>query len=136
MRPNRALWVALLVFGLAAAAFHLKQSGADASLMPPCVLYNATGLHCVGCGMTRATHAALNGRFAEAFFHNPLGVILLPIAVLAIALEAIAWVRGRSGGPRIRPGRRGLWAMVAIILVYGVLRNIPYWPFTILAPGA
>lgn len=86
--------------------------------------------------MTRAVHAGLNGRFVEAFFHNPLGVILLPVAALAIALEAIAWVRGRSGGPRIRMGMRGLWTLVVLILGYWVLRNIPYWPFTILAPGA
>lgn len=136
MRPNRALWVALLVLGLASAAFHLRQNGAEASFLPPCVLYQATSLHCAGCGMTRATHAALNGRFTEAFSHNPLGIILLPIALFAIALEVIAWVRGRPGGPRLRLGRRGLWALVVLILAYWVLRNIPYWPFTILAPGA
>ena len=136
MRPNRALWVALLVLGLAGAAFHLRQNSAGASFLPPCVLYQVTRLHCVGCGMTRATHAALNGRFTEAFFHNPLGIILLPIALFAIAVEVIAWVRGRPDGPRLRLGRGGLWALVVLVLAFWVLRNIPYWPFTILAPGA
>ncbi len=126
----------MLVFALAAAAFHLRKNGTDIAFLPPCVLYNSTGLHCVGCGMTRATHAALHGRFAEAFSHNPLGVVLVPAALLAIALEILAWVRGRPGGPRVRIGRRGLWALVAVILVYWVLRNIPFYPFTILAPGA
>ena len=86
--------------------------------------------------MTRATHAALHGRFIEAFLHNPLGFVLMPIALFAIALEIVAWVRGRSGGPRLRLGRRGFWVLVSLILIFWVLRNIPYKPFTILAPGS
>lgn len=136
MHPNRALWVALLVFALALAAFHLRQNGTDIAFLPPCFFHKTTGLHCVGCGMTRSVHAALNGRFTEAFFHNPLGVVLLPAAALAIALELVAWARRRPGGPRVRIGKRGLWCLVATILIYWVLRNIPFWPFTILAPGA
>lgn len=86
--------------------------------------------------MTRATHAALHGRFIEAFLHNPLGFVLLPVVLVAITLELLVWVRGRPGGPRLRMGRNGFWALVALILVFWVLRNIPFWPFTILAPGA
>jgi predicted ferric reductase len=136
MRGNRALWASLLVLVLAIAAFHLRQNGVQASLMPPCLFHKVTGLHCVGCGMTRATHAALHGRFIEAFLHNPLGFVLMPIALFAIALEIVAWVRGRSGGPRLRLGRRGFWVLVSLILIFWVLRNIPYKPFTILAPGS
>lgn len=135
MHANRALWASLLILGLAIAAFHLRQNGAQASFLPPCLFHKATGLHCVGCGMTRATHAALHGRFIEAFLHNPLGFVLLPVALIAIALETLAWVRGRSGGPRLRMGRRGFWALASFIFVFWVLRNIPFWPFTILAPG-
>lgn len=135
MRRNRALWASLLVFGLAFAAFHLWQRGVDATFLPPCLFHKTTGLHCAGCGMTRATHAALHGRFFEAFLHNPLGVLLLPLVFLAIALEIFSWVRGRAGYPRLRIGRKGFWTLVALILTFWVLRNIPLAPFTILAPG-
>jgi hypothetical protein len=136
MSPNRALLVALGVLVLAMAAFHLRTQGPQASLLPPCVFHRVTGLHCVGCGMTRATHAALNGRMFEAFAHNPLGMVLLPVALIAAALELLAWARGKPGGPRLRPGRRGLWWLVALIFAFWVLRNVPAWPFTLLAPGA
>jgi hypothetical protein len=136
MHANRALWVALGVLVLAMAAFHLRQNGPQASILPPCLFHKATGLHCVGCGMTRATHAALNGRFATAFSYNPLGVILLPIALFGIALELLAWVRGKPGGPRLTVSRRGMWMLLWLILAFWILRNIPFWPFTILAPGA
>jgi len=136
MRRNRALWASLLVLGVAFAAFHLRQNGADASFLPPCLFYKTTGLHCVGCGMTRATHAALHGRFVEAFLHNPLGFILLPVALVVIGLELFAWIRGKSGTPRLRMGRKAFWLLVSLIFSFWVLRNIPVWPFTILAPGA
>jgi len=136
MHANRALWVALGVLVLAVAAFHLRQNGAQGSLLPPCLFYKATGLHCVGCGMTRATHAALNGRFLEAFLHNPLGVVLLPIAGLGIALELVAWVRENPGGLRLRARPRVLWLLVWLVVGFWIFRNIPFWPFTILAPGA
>jgi hypothetical protein len=31
-------------------------------------------------------------------------------------------------------GRFG-WAIMCILLIFGVIRNIPYWPFTELAPS-
>ncbi len=136
MRSNRALWVALLALGVVAGAFHLRHNDAEAAWLPPCAFYETTGLHCAGCGMTRASHAALNGRFAEALSHNPLGIILLPLVLLAVALEAAAWMLGHPGGPRVRIGMRGMWVLVAMVLGYWLLRNIPYWPFTLLAPGA
>lgn len=136
MHPNRALMMALGVLVLVLAAVHLRQSGPQGSLLPPCLFHKFTGLHCVGCGMTRATHAALNGRLVEAFSHNPLGIILLPIASFGIALELLAWVRGSSGGPRLRTGRYGLWVLLWVVVSFWVLRNIPFWPFTILAPGS
>lgn len=136
MHPNRALGVALGVLVLVVAAVHLRQSGPQSSFMPPCLFHKFTGLHCVGCGMTRATHAALNGRFVEAFQYNPLGIFLLPLALFGIALEILAWVRGSTGGPRLRMGRTGLWVLFWLVLGFWVLRNIPVWPFTILAPGS
>ena len=39
---------------------------------PRCVFKASTGLDCPGCGLTRASHAVLHGRFADAWRLNPL----------------------------------------------------------------
>ncbi|MBN1268833.1 MAG: hypothetical protein JXB04_04540 [Kiritimatiellae bacterium] len=54
---------------------------------------------------------------------NPLMVAFLPILALLLARPGWAykpWVP---------------WAVFAVLMVYGVLRNVPVWPFTWLAPG-
>ncbi|BCX49945.1 conserved hypothetical protein [Haloferula helveola] len=99
-----------------------------------CVLNDATGIHCPGCGMTRATHAALEGRFADAFRFNPLGVILLPIALLALVPEVIAWVKGEPPKWRVPVGKRGGIALAVLVIGFMVLRNLPWMPFRLLAP--
>lgn len=84
--------------------------------------------------MTRAAHAMLHGRIAEAFRYNPVGMILFPAAMLGIGLELAGWVRGKPLPPRFRIGGRLAWGIAGVLLVFWVLRNIPVWPFTLLAP--
>jgi len=135
MRADRALWVTLGVLGLVIAAFSLRQSGPSGlPWLPPCFFHHWTGLDCAGCGMTRAAHAALNGEIAKAFRFNPMGMILLPLAVFALALEAIGWVRGKPLPYRLNLGAKTGWVLVVVILSFWLLRNIPAWPFTLLAP--
>lgn len=134
MRPDRALWVALLALAVVFGVFHVRSAGPSGALLPECAFQKLTGLHCAGCGMTRATHAALHGRPGEAFRHNPLGVILFPLAGIFIAMELIHWARGRAGAPRMRPGYRVLGSLLALVLLFMVLRNLPYAPFVWLAP--
>jgi hypothetical protein len=135
MHANRALLVALGVLGLAYSAVLLRENGpAGVPWLPGCTIRSVTGLDCAGCGMTRATHALLHGRIMEAFRFNPVGLVLLPAALVALALEVAGWVRGRPLPWRLRPGPRAIWALVAVILAFTVLRNIPMWPLTLLSP--
>jgi len=135
MRGERALWVALGVLGLSFAAFSLKQNGpAGLPWMPPCLFNRLTGLLCPGCGMTRATWAGFNGNVAQAFRFNPLGMILLPLAALALTIEVIGWVRGRPLPFRLHLGLKSGGVLVGMIFLFWIMRNIPEWPFTLLAP--
>lgn len=136
LHPGRAVWVALGVLALAWAAVELRQRGpGGVAFLPGCLLRQTTGLLCPGCGMTRASHAFLNGRITEAFRLNPLGMVLLPTALIGIGIGLIAWVRGRQPTRRSTPGARVTWLIVATILAFGILRNLPWWPFTLLSPG-
>lgn len=84
--------------------------------------------------MTRAAWACLDGNFAQAFRLNPLLMTLLPLAVLAFMIEILGWVRGRPLPFRLHLGRKSGGLLVAILVLFWILRNIPVWPFTLLAP--
>lgn len=127
----------MVVLGLCIAlllAFALYRLGPSARWFPGCLLHKLTGLDCPGCGMTRAVHATLHGRLGEAFRFNPVGMVLLPAALIGLGLELLGWVRGKPLPLQFRAGGRWGWWIVGGLLVFWILRNIPTWPFTLLAP--
>lgn len=111
------------------AAWLLRTHGPQGLGLPGCPFHRLTGLDCPGCGLTRATYAGMQGRFAEAFRLNPLGVILLPVAALGLALEVTAWVTQNPGSPRWKLSSKEARALLVLLLVYWVVRNLPWWPF-------
>lgn len=135
MRRVRVLWIAMGVLILAVAAYLLRQNGPNGlPWLPGCMFHQLTGLHCPGCGMTRAAHAALHGKIGEAFRYNPVGMVLLPLAFVGVGIELVGWAWGRPLPFRLNPGAKGAWCIVGVLITFWILRNIPLWPFTLLAP--
>ena len=101
----------------------------------PCIFYLLTGLYCPGCGAGRACYSILHLRFKDAFAYNPLMTILIPLICLYIAARLIDWMV--TGGNHVdkRISVKLLAWILVIVFVYGALRNIPVFPFTLLAPG-
>ena len=133
------VWVAVGVgvaglCGLGVAAWILRERG-PVGFLPGCLFHRATGWHCPGCGMTRAAHAVLHGDIAGAFRSNPLGVVLLPLAAAGLGVEALGWVRGRPMLLRLQPGGMMARWRVGVVLASWLLRTLPWWPFSWLAPG-
>lgn len=99
---------------------------------PPCMFYAFTGHYCIGCGLTRALHALVHGDIVQAFSMNPLGLIvlgLIPLMVLWSANWQPRWLQ-----PLMR------WVMepklwLVLLPGYWIARNLPWFPFTLLAPG-
>jgi hypothetical protein len=86
------------------------------------MFHRTTGLLCPGCGSLRALHQLLHGHLAAAFRFNGLLVISLPF---------VAWFLGRFTLSKIKHQRMpsvkpaGLWAGLLILVVFGLLRNLP-----------
>jgi hypothetical protein len=135
MNPSRALVVALAVLVMAIFAtllYHRWPAGL--SWYPGCLFHKVTGLHCPGCGMTRAAYATLHGDLGRAFRMNPVGMVLLPVGMMALALESVGWIRNRPSRFHLNVGPKGAWALAWLVIAFWILRNIPVWPFTLLAP--
>ena len=127
----------LAVAGLAVLGgilFLIKTVNPTSSgLFPQCPLYALTGLSCPGCGATRGMHALLNGDFSTALNYNAMLVLFVPMIVYFLLNLVSVIVRGKTLGIGKLPPT-GIWSLAAVLLIFGVLRNLPFYPFTFLAP--
>jgi len=104
-----------------------------AGFFPVCPLYSLTGIHCPGCGLTRGFHALFHGDVLTALHFNALlPVFALVFGFLFVSLVLIA-VRGRGLSWRIFPPA-SLYGFLILAAAFFVLRNLPFYPFTLLAP--
>ncbi|UJP38922.1 DUF2752 domain-containing protein [Cellulomonas palmilytica] len=87
-----------------------------------CPLYAAAGLFCPACGGLRATHDLAHGDLAAAWAMNPLWVALVPVVVALWGWWAVRVARGRTAP--VLPSWSA-WVFLALLLVFGVLRNLP-----------
>jgi hypothetical protein len=97
----------------------------------PCVFHSLTGLYCPGCGMFRMACHLAHLRIGAAFACNPLGFIVLPCLTAVLVLQRFP--RGRAlvaKADRYAVTR----VLLAAVVAFWVLRNIPVFPFTLLAP--
>ncbi len=115
---------ALLVLGAAACVILLAvpPGSAHAKWLPRCMFHQLTGLYCPGCGATRALSAMLHCDLKSSLHNN---LLLFPL----LALIAVLIVK-----PEISLKRPVAIAIVAVVLLFTILRNIPVAPFKYLAP--
>jgi len=105
---------------------------ARAPFYPVCLFHKMTGLLCPGCGSLRAMHHLLHGEWALAFRCNPL---LIASGLVALALAARWVVQKRLGQTPATVWHPMLpWWFVAVIIVFGVLRNLPFAIFAWMSP--
>jgi hypothetical protein len=122
-RPAAAILAAAAgIAALLASVVLFLFDPALSRLFPPCLLHETTGLYCPGCGSLRSLHQLLHGHLERAFSLNPFLVLSLPFLISAPFLRK--WLY-RAWVP---------WAAFAVLVVYGILRNIPIRPFSLLAP--
>ncbi len=137
--PGRLLRRAAPVAGCVAVAVGTvivatHDPAASGSRFPACAFHSATGLWCPGCGLTRGLHALLDGHLGAALSSN----VFTPLAAVGIIWLLVAWICNAwdRPAPRLPDGvaRVVMIAGPALLLAYGVLRNIPLAPFRALAP--
>jgi hypothetical protein len=131
VRPGRAAAVAAVAL---TGALLLRQLDPTrpGGLLPPCPFFVLTGLYCPGCGTTRALHALAHFDLAGALAMNPLLVLCLPLMAWLLA-DLAGWRPAALAALRTRLTDARPWAVV--VIAYAVARNLPWPPFSWLAPG-
>jgi len=107
---------------------------ARSMIFPPCPLRYLTGLYCPGCGSLRAIHALLHGDLRRALSMNLLSVLLLPFIAYGLISEIHRHFRGRPMPGTWIPASY-IRVLLAVIVLFGIARNLPFHPFDWLAPG-
>lgn len=86
---------------------------------PLCVFHALTGLQCPGCGATRALYHLLHGDIRGAFRYNQLLFVMAPFFAVAAR-----W-------PRLLTKPSVAWTLAVVVIGYGIVRNLPFWPYPI-----
>lgn len=94
----------------------------------PCAIYQVTGLYCPGCGTMRALNALLQLDFAMALRYNLLTVVLSPVLMILLVLEAWYYLRGNQK-QRPRWEKPLVIVLIVLFLLFAMLRNLPGFAF-------
>jgi hypothetical protein len=129
-RTRALVYVGITLAGL---LFLRLFNPVTSGIYPPCLFHSLTGIYCPGCGATRALYQIVHGHPAAAFAMNPLFVILLPLLVYTLLSYALLGIRGR-GLPKFFVNPTFLKLLFWIAVAFGIIRNLPFYPFNLLAP--
>lgn len=103
------------------------------AFFPPCPLHAFTGLNCPGCGATRAAQELLHGHIRTALHLNAPLVLLVPVLLTIGLWQTLADNASERVQALVRQRWWG-WLILLLVLTFGIARNIPSYPFTLLAP--
>ncbi len=102
----------------------------------PCPFYYLTGFYCPGCGSQRAVHSLLHGDILGALRFNPLMVLTVPIIVYGLGIVLANWVFGTNYRFMLFYSKLFIYGLFGLAILFWIIRNIPIYPFNLLAPSS
>jgi hypothetical protein len=96
----------------------------DPGHYPVCPLLRLTGIYCPGCGGLRSAHAFIHGDLVAALGANALAVVGYFAFAVLWTVWVVSAVRGRPTRIVLRPVQ--MWSLGALVLVFTVVRNLPF----------
>ena len=132
-RRDRALYAIGAAAAVAGACLIYLVDPREPGNYPRCWFLYLTGCYCPGCGALRSMHQLLHGDIVSALGYNPYVMLLLPALLYYFGSRGLAayGVR-RLRRPRLSATK--IRILLAAIIAFWVLRNLPFEPFSILAP--
>ena len=131
---KKMLNIGLLVIIIGLAILFYLLDPAEHELFPKCVFHSLTGYHCPGCGSQRAIHSLVHLNFAGVVGNN---FLFLP-AILVVIYHYLRQPFNklfRWKLPNIFYFKSTPWIILGVVFVFWLLRNLSFFPFTVLAPN-
>ena len=122
----------IVLLGLVVLFYFLNP--VEHQIFPKCTFHSLTGYHCPGCGSQRAIHSLLHFNFKGVISNN---ILFLP-AMLLVLYHYIHPVLNRIFNwrlPNIFYYKKLPWMIFIVVILFWILRNLPYYPFSVLAPN-
>ncbi len=113
-----------IVVLISLALFYFMVDPEMSRIMPQCVFHRLTGYDCPGCGSQRMIHSLLHADFRSAWNHNPFLMIMIPVILFYTWLDLFPGKTPRLF--RIFHSPLMIAGLGAAIILWGVLRNIPF----------
>lgn len=133
-KPVKYTLIAFAVLiGLGFVYIYYKINPAGQDWMPKCPFHSMTGMHCPGCGSQRAIHDFLHGNIIDGFRHN----VLIGLGILVLFYKLVLIIRSKyypQKKKNLLYDPKTPWVIFIVIVSFWIMRNIPYEPFSFLAP--
>ena len=130
---NSTLKKTIFVIGIVLFVVIYKLFNPNQYFFPKCPVHLITGLYCPGCGSQRSLHAFLNFHILEAFSTNLLVGLLITATIFDILFYFLKLEKLRPVN-FLKTNRYISIVVLYLVIVFTILRNIPFYPFNILAP--
>jgi hypothetical protein len=115
--------------GLCCVAVWLGDPTTPGGSLPVCPTKALLGIDCPGCGGMRMLYSLLHGNIPAALHYNAVSFV----AVLLFVWSTVAWAIGRLRGRAADSWLHWRWtppAFGVVFVVWFVVRNLPFAPFT------
>ena len=131
---KKVLNIGLLIGFTGLAVLFFVLNPAEHEVFPRCLFNSITGYYCPGCGSQRAIHSLLHLNFAGVVSNN---FLFIPAMLLIIYHYLFPYFNRFFNWklPNIFYFKSTPWIIFAVVILFWVLRNIPFYPFSALAPG-
>ncbi len=125
-------YIGLLAFGLIVAILYYFINPSF-NFFPRCPLYATTGIYCPGCGSQRALHDFLHLDIRGVLGHNVLFLFGILVFTYHFSIKILN-TYFKKGYQNILYHRKTPIIILVVVIGYWILRNIPIYPFNLLAP--
>ena len=120
MQLNKKKIIAFAIFCVLLVGYFIFYKYTKIAIQ--CPIHYITGFYCPGCGITRMLFSIIKLDFYQAFRFNPLVFILLVLYIIYFILKYLIKIN-------IKIPDKALYGLIVLLIVYGILRNIPMFSY-------
>lgn len=121
----------LVIIGVAVLFYFLDPI--KHTIFPKCLFHSLTGGYCPGCGSQRALHSLLHLNLAGVVGYNflflPAALFILYHYMHPLLNKAFRWKL-----PNLFYKKQTPWIVLIVVILFWIARNLPWYPFNVLAP--